>query len=227
MSTDKYWQQRDINELRNECQKDINDDKPPPRCIKQGQINIKHFIYHNQKLRNQLKSTTRKLNGRDLQIEQLRKRIDNLNKQLLNDKTKINELTSTNSQFNQNITNLERKNKNLINQLHLSKQEIINLKNETQQLINKYDDEIHDLKTIIQSLEPNEISDSEEESEELSNESDNDREMTEPRSSPSLSNTQDRNFIVNDTDEDSDPGSMYQTEDEGSANDDDSQFSSS
>ena len=88
------WQKSDITRLRNQCKHDINNNIPPPRPIQYSQVNIKHFIYHNEnlkiqilKLKNdqfehqaQINILNRKLRGREMQIEQLRKRIQNLKK---------------------------------------------------------------------------------------------------------------------------------------------------
>lgn len=238
MFTNIYCTQIDVEKLQNECKNEINKGKPAPRCIKKGQINVKHFIYHNQKLRNKiqnlqqtlakldenhlqnkLKSTIRKLNNRELQLKELRKRIDHLNQQIVNNKIKINELTLINSQFQQNIKNLETKNENLRNELHLNKQENINIKNKTQQKIEEYVDEINDLNTIIKTLEPNEISGLDDESEEESNQSDHDREMTEPRSPSSSANTQDKHFVIDDID--SNANCSYRPDIDESSSDDD------
>ena len=115
MMSNKYWKLKDIKKLREECINQISLDQPPPRCIEKGKVNIKHFIYHNEKLKhdmqklqqtikkenihktesyvqlqNDLKSTSRKLQSRNLQMIELRKRINKLNEQISSDKKILN-----------------------------------------------------------------------------------------------------------------------------------------
>lgn len=245
MSTNEHWNRSDIQNLKNECKNEIKMHKPPPRCLDHGKINVKHFIYVNEtlknkiqnlqetlsktqsnlslnsykELQNQLKSTTRKLNNRELQLKELRKRIDNLNQKTISNKMKMNELTLKHTQYQKIINDLENQNQKLRKELTVNKQEITKIRKKTQTKIADYIDEINDLKKIIKTLEPNEISVSEEESEEQSNQSDYDREMTEPRSSSSSANTQDKDFVVDDLE--SDENSLYAPGIDESSSDDD------
>lgn len=79
----QYWKKIDLINLKKECKQYFLDDKPPPRCIIQGKINLKHFLYQIHKLKQMIQTNesihvviSRKLKNRELQIKELRQRVD-------------------------------------------------------------------------------------------------------------------------------------------------------
>ena len=129
----EHWIKQDILRLRNECKELLLVDQPPPRSIIQGKINIKHFIYQNEKLNQQvtdslndksINAMKRKLKCRELHLIELRKRIDKLKEQQhCNEKT-ISQVITQNNKLKQQLVNIQKDNCSLI-EINLKQKEQI------------------------------------------------------------------------------------------------------
>ena len=213
------WKQSDISRLRNQCKSDISNNIPPPRSIQCKQVNIKHFIYHNEnlkiqilKLKNnqfehqaQINILNRKLHGRELQIKQLRKRIQNSDHRLAEQKLKIQQLNNHIELQQKMVVKIKADNKQLHDDNHqfISSNEKLNLQinNLNQEIINLKSKEDNN-QTIEESCEVMSIDTNESESENIGPNEALDPEhnhcVEEVRSQSSEPNTQDKEFIVDD-----------------------------
>ena len=205
IQSDKYWKRIDILELAKECSNDIANNIPPPRPIERGSLKIKHFIYHIEDLKIKLMNSQeskaesgittlkRKLNGRDLQIKQLRKRIELLTNELMTKESRFKSIQDDNIK-------LESANKVL-------REEIISLNNK----INIYKQDNGRRDGCEESMSVDESD------EELSVDADT---MEEESISQTIeANTQDNEFIVddyNDNDEEKYEPSEDETSDDNS-----------
>lgn len=191
------WTKLDLIQLQQECNKYFEEDNPPPRSIIQGKINLRHFLYQNIKLQQTIKfnkdesnkTFQRILNCRELQIKELRKRIE-----------KEKAVNIYNKQHDKRITELEIQNKKLNMMLKKIKEE--NAIYKTQCL--KQSNEIENLNDIILRLEDKQQEESDSDQEDL------DEDMMqfhrnnqiEPRSREPTPTKQDKDFIVNDLEDD-------------------------
>lgn len=193
MNSNQSSRRIDIVNLQNEVRTDILNDKPPPRPIIGGKINLKHFIYQieilNRKINElqQMESLDvcrRKLNNRNLQVNELRKRIQKLkfeNLEMSKLKQKIKNLSTEKEELKRQLNVVNDENK-LYKQKHIQ--------NESK---------ITDLNEIISKLEDRLTSEAEDYISESESETLKERIDKIESTSPSLTpNTQDNDFIVVD-----------------------------
>jgi len=197
-SKTKNWRSKDVTQLRQICRKNIKSNHPPPRAIIQGQINLEHFIYHNEVLKDKIKTLQNETNS-CIKQQQL---FINLEKEYKICQRKLKNRDLQLKQFRKRIVNLESLNKDIKIELNLSKEQITNIQNESNSKVQNYIDEIKDLKDIIKNLEPNELSSYASDEQDLSESNHYHRLREETRSQSSLPNTQDREFRVSDDDTD-------------------------
>ena len=196
----RNWKLADIAEIQEICKKNIELDHPPPRPIIQGTINLEYFVYHHEASKMKLQILQNKLKecdtNDDIKQHQLYKNLENQHKIT---QRKLNNRDLQLKQFRNRITKLESVNQKMKIQLTASMEQIESIHNKADIKIQNYIEEIMDLKKIIQNLEPNEISSSDEQSSESNRYY---ASQEESRSESSLSNSQDRDFRASDDDVD-------------------------
>lgn len=182
---------QDIIKIRDTCKQDILNHKPPPRSFIKGNINLKHFIYHIESLKQQLQNNqlneqnqNRKLKQRELQLEELRKRIQRIK----SDHSKL--LQSTNLQHQQDIKTQQLKIQNLTR-----------INNEIKNKNEQYSIQIKKLNDIISTLENEQSQRSS--TKEPSLDPAHDIFVEESPSESSIPNSEDIDFIVDDDHQDS------------------------
>lgn len=94
-----YWKKIDLTNLKEECKQYFLDDRPPPRRIIQGKINLKHFLYQIHKLQRIIVVIQRKLHGRELQIKELRQRYERQKTYIIQHEKEITRLNLENKKL--------------------------------------------------------------------------------------------------------------------------------
>lgn len=186
-----HWTRQDIQRLNKECNEMIINDHPPPRLIEQGKVNLKYFIYQIQNLKGSSNKLKRKLNNRELQLNEFRKRLDKLKNQSKLQYETMDVLKRENINVKVKLSTMKRQN------------EIYEKEK------NNFIKEIKELKKIIAEFRETEIMSESEIEEDARKGEAIDFELISASMTP---NTQDNAFLVDDDDDEQSSGSTFKAD---------------
>ena len=204
-SINKKWTCKDILDIRNVCKKSIAQNNPPPRAILRGEINVEHFIYHNESLKLQIEVLKKKLTTEChvASVTQEHMNDRKLQKQYVISQRKLNNRNLQLEQLKKRISNLHTVNTKLQKEINLKQIQIVKIENEKNELMYNFNQEITDLKDLIKNLEPEEFESEQSQKESHIHSFEPNGSIVlkeEDRSQSSEPNTQDNAFTVSDDD---------------------------